>query len=130
MILTDRATLTMTERLDSTDTAEPRFVDYGDIPVEINPIESEIYASSQLIITRYRFVTTAHLIDILMAQRDVWKADDDHTDRGSRGVEMKILYNGNQLTFSGGFEIHRLMGRFNHIEAVLEEFGIATNIYY
>lgn len=122
MILHDQCHVTLTEKLDNLDSSTPRVVEYGEIPCEVNPIETEIASDSGPITIRYRFVTTEDLSAIIDDQAAAWKADDT-TERGSRGADLTLTYDGKTITPEAGYERHKMLGRFHHIEAVMQDFG-------
>ena len=119
MILHDVCTVTYTEKLDKTDTTPKRSVVVEGVPCELTPLDSTVGAESGLIATRYTYFTTADLISRADAQIAEWKA----TYTNSRGATMVITYRGKTLSPEAGFEVHRVLGRFHHIEAIVKDFG-------
>lgn len=93
---------------------DPVFI--NDIPCEVSPITSAqvaISAGSDLVRNDYLWVST---FDI----NAYWTTELE----GETGYnKVRIHYRGNPLQVRGGFEIHRVLGRFHHTEAVIQDFG-------
>lgn len=119
MILHDRVSVKFIERLDSLDSGTPRVVDLGFLPCEINPIETEPPTDSSPVKIRYRFVTNVDIIGMIDQQIVDWKA----SRPGSRGARLVLTYDGKTLSPEAGFEKHKILGRFHHIESVMKDFG-------
>lgn len=118
MILHDVCSIKFTEKLDSLDNTTPRVVSFGQAPCEINPLKSEL-TGGELVVTYYLWVTTFDMLTAIDAQVADWKA----SYAGSKGLALTITYRGKSLTPEAGFEVHRVLGRFHHIEAVIRDFG-------
>lgn len=119
MILHDSCSIKFTEILDSLDSNTPRVVDLGTVQCEINPLDTEPASDSGPIVTRYLFLTTYDLITAIDAQKAAWKA----SYAGSKGLKLTITYGGKTLSPEAGLEVHKVLGRFHHIEAVIRDFG-------
>lgn len=114
MILHDVCTVQIIEKLDQYDPNDPRETVPQSIPCEINPIETEPANASGPVVTRYRLVTTVDLIALVDAQLAEWEVD---------FVDLVLTYDGKTLQPEAGFERHKILGRFHHIEAVMKDFG-------
>lgn len=92
-------------------------VTVDNVVCEISPITSAVAAAngagSDFISTDYLFVTT---FDINAYWQDVLGANTGYTS-------MRIKYRGGILTVKAGLEVHRVLGRFHHIEAIVADFG-------
>lgn len=119
MILHDVCTIKFTEKLDNLDSTTPRVMTVGAAQCEINPLESNPASDGGPVVTRYLWITTLDLITAIDAQVAAWKA----TYSGSRGLRLEITYSGKTLSPEAGFEVHKVLGRFHHIEAVVRDFG-------
>lgn len=122
MILHDQVSVTWTETLGSINPGgTPRVVEAGPIPAEINPIETEPASDTGDIVIRYRFVTNVDLTMEADVQLAAWKADPG--GRNINGIRLTLTYDGKTLTPEAGFERHKILGRFHHIESVMKDFG-------
>lgn len=122
MILHDVCTVTWTEVLDKLSPGgTPRVVVAGQIPCEINPIETEPPTDSSLIKIRYRFVTNIDLTLLADAQEAEWRANPG--GRNISGIRLTLTYDGKTISPEAGFERHKILGRFHHIESVMKDFG-------
>lgn len=126
MILHDTATLKWTEVLDKLSPGgSPRTTVAGPIPCEINPIEAEQVimgaGATGLVNIRYRFVTTIDLQAAAEAALAAFRANPEGRDID--GVRIGLEYDGKTLAVEGGFERHKILGRFHHIEAIMKDFG-------
>lgn len=119
MILHDRCIVTFTERRDRLDPTPPRTAPLGEITCEVTPLESDPASDSSPLVTRYTFFTTTDLVEAHGAQVAAWAA----SSPGSQGATMAIAYRGQELTLEAGLEVHRVLGRFHHIEAIVQDFG-------
>lgn len=118
MILHDVVTLTFRETVDKLSGATPRTQVFGLIPAEVNPIETEPASDSGPIVIRYRFVTNVDLSALIDAQDAVWTGSNSHT-----GTTIVLTYDGKTITPEAGYERHKILGRFHHIEAIMKDFG-------
>lgn len=121
MILHDTVTLQWNEKKDNLDSGTPRVVVVGPIPCEINPIETEPPTDSSPVKIRYRFVTNIDLVALADAQLAYWKANP--AGFTPKGISITLTYDGKTLSAEAGFERHKILGRFHHIEAVMKDFG-------
>lgn len=118
MILHDACNIKFIEKIGQLDETTPREVVLGSVPCEVNPINSEI-TGGELVVTYYRWVTTFDMLTAIDAQIAEWKASYSQ----SLGLNLEITYHGKTLRPEAGFEVHRVLGRFHHIEAVIQDFG-------
>lgn len=82
------------------------------VPCEMTPLNSVPASDSGLLKTRYTFVTDVDLGALT-------------TERAASAVT--IYYpsgSATALVFEAGFEQHKVLGRFHHIEAVALDFGL------
>lgn len=120
MILHDTCSVVINEVIDNLDTTTPRTASLGAIQCEVNPLDSTVGAETGIITTRYTFFTTADLITAFEAQVAAWAASYNK----SKGGKMVVTYRGKTLTFAAGLEVHRVLGRFHHIEAIVKDYGV------
>lgn len=123
MILHDSVTLTWIEKIDTLSGGTARQVVVGQIPAEINPIETEPASDSGPIVIRYRFVTNIDLVALADAQAAEWASTPNPSGASHRGIKIQLTYDGKTLSAEAGFERHKILGRFHHIEAVMKDFG-------
>lgn len=119
MILHDACNIKFIEKIDQLDETTPREVVVGATPCEVNPLQSNPASDGGPVVTRYLWVTTFNLLDAIDAQVAEWKA----SYSGSKGLTLEITYHGKTLRPEAGFEVHRVLGRFHHIESIMQDFG-------
>ncbi len=114
MILSDVCTLEYRDNRQFPD-LPPHVVE--NVPCDISPITSAVVAragaGSDWVSTDYLFVTT---FDLHGYWREELGANPGYTT-------LWLRYRGDRLQVKAGFEIHRVMGRFHHIEAIVADFG-------
>ena len=114
MLLHDQVTITLTEKVDTLSGATPRVHTIDNVPCEITPLDSTKNVADQVLTTRYRFFSTFDLVTAIDQQLAEWP--------GNVGVTVTMNYKGKTLKTAAGIEVHRVLARFHHVEAILNDF--------
>ena len=116
MLLHDTCTVEFTEVIGDFEPGPARtYTVPGGVPCELTPLDSTAASASGPLQTRYTFFTNVDLVALADAQTAEWGGYDPPT--------MTITYHGKTLQPEAGFEIHRVLGRFHHIEAIVKDYG-------
>lgn len=110
MILHDTCSIEYYEKTSGTPIA-PHVV--TDVPCELTPLTSAKNEDTGFVSTDYLFVTT---FDLNTYWRETLGANTHYTG-------LRVKYRGDSLQIKAGFEVHRVLGRFHHIEAIAADFG-------